>query len=59
MYRKDQIKGIIAVSLFGILGICFFVFGEDNDILKFVALGCCIIWLISMFIVNKKFDKKD
>ncbi len=59
MYRKEQIKGIIAIILFGIIGISFFIFGRDSDLLKFVALGCFILWLISMFFVNRKFEKKD
>ncbi len=59
MYRKDQLKGIIAIVLFGIIGICFFVFGEDSPILKGVALGGVVAWLVSMVILNRKFKDRE
>ena len=59
MYRKDQVKGIVAIVLFGLIGICFFVFGEDSEVTRYVAIIACGMWLVSMYIINKKFEKKD
>jgi len=53
MYRKDQIKGIIALILFGTIGLSYFLF--DKDVAKWVALVCTIAWLASMYFLNKKF----
>jgi hypothetical protein len=59
MYRKDQVKGIVAIILFGIIGISFFVFGDESSITKYITLISCGAWLVSMYFVNKKFEKKD
>lgn len=54
MYRKDQIKGIIALVLFGIMGISFLLF-PDSAVPEYISIVCLIVWLIAMFLVNKKF----
>jgi len=59
MYRKDQVKGIVAIILFGIIGISFFIFGEESDVTRYVAIIACAMWLVSMYFINKKFEKKD
>ncbi len=59
MYRKDQVKGIVAISLFSIIGVSFFVFGDDSPITKYTAMIAFLIWLVSIYIIGKKFDKKD
>ncbi|NBG66293.1 hypothetical protein [Acidiluteibacter ferrifornacis] len=59
MYRKDQLKGIVAIILFGLIGISFFIFGDESTITRYVAIISFAIWLISIYFINKKFEKKD
>ncbi|MDB9775209.1 hypothetical protein OAB47_03135 [Vicingaceae bacterium] len=59
MYRKDQVKGIVAIILFGLIGISFFVFGGDSTITKYTALGGCLVWLVSIYVIGKKFEDKE
>lgn len=59
MYRKDQVKGIVAVILFGIIGISFFVFGDESPITKYIALGAFLVWLVSIYVIGKKFEDKE
>lgn len=53
MYRKDQIKGIIALILFGIIGISYYFF-EESDITVTISIVCLFLWLLSMYILNKE-----
>jgi hypothetical protein len=55
MYRKDQIKGIIALLLFSIIGITFWLSGEE-DVSLYVSLGAFGIWLVSMYWLNRRDD---
>lgn len=59
MYRKDQVKGIIAIILFGIIGVSFFVFGDESPLTKYIALGAFVIWLIATYFIRKNFEKND
>jgi hypothetical protein len=52
MYRKDQIKGIVAIILFGVIGISYAILGEE--IAKGAAIAGIIIWFTSMYFLNKK-----
>ena len=56
MYKKDQQKGIIAIILFGAIGISYFFFSEE--IAKGTAVAGIIIWLIAMFLLNRR-NKSD
>ncbi len=56
MYKKDQQKGIIALILFGSIGLTYALF--DKSTAKVVAVISIVIWLISMFMLNKK-NKED
>lgn len=52
MYKKDQQKGIIAIILFGAIGISYAFFSEAFA--KGVAVGGIIIWLVAMYLLNKR-----
>lgn len=51
MFRKDQIKGIIALILFACIGLSYFLFNEE--IAKWVAVAGVIAWLVSMYYLNR------
>ncbi|MEX2379279.1 MAG: hypothetical protein WD530_00935 [Vicingaceae bacterium] len=53
MYRKDQIKGIIAIILFGIIGLTYLL-TKDDDIAVIVSSIAFVVWLISMYILNRR-----
>lgn len=53
MYRKDQIKGIIALVLFACIGISYF-FNKNGDITMTVSIISVVIWLVSMYFLNKR-----
>jgi len=52
MYKKDQQKGIIALILFSAIGISYVFFSKE--IAKITAVVGFIIWLIAMYVLNKK-----
>jgi len=52
MYRKDQIKGIIALILFACIGLSYFFLGDDAT--KYVTVLAIFIWLGSMYYLNRK-----
>ena len=52
MYKKDQQKGIIALILFGAIGISYVLFSEK--LAKIAAVAGFVIWLIAMYVLNKK-----
>ncbi|MEQ8909942.1 MAG: hypothetical protein RIC95_12160 [Vicingaceae bacterium] len=54
MYRKDQIKGIIALVLFGALGLCYW-FTEDDDVMVTAGIIALLLWLGSMYFLNRRF----
>lgn len=54
MYRKDQIKGIIALILFGAIGLTYLL-TKDDDIALIVSSLAFIIWLISLYKLNRRF----
>jgi len=51
MYRKDQLKGILALILFGCIGLSYFFLGDETT--KWVAVFAIIVWLGSMYFLNK------
>lgn len=55
MYRKDQIKGIVAIILFSIIGISFLVF-PDSSLPEIISIFCFLMWLVAMYFINKKFN---
>lgn len=58
MYRKDQIKGIIAIILFGIIGLSFWLF-PDSSVPEYISIAAFLLWLLAMMLVNRKFEKKE
>jgi hypothetical protein len=52
MQRKDKIKAIIAVSLLVVIALTYWSWGKEVS--KYVALAAILIWLPSIFILNKK-----
>lgn len=58
MYKKDQIKGIVAIVLFSIIGISFLLF-PDGPIPEIISVVSFAIWLIAMFVLNKKFKNDE
>ncbi len=54
MYKKDQIKGIIAIILFSIIGIVYF-FSDDSSLLTTVSILAFIIWLVTMITINRRY----
>ncbi|MEQ8625907.1 MAG: hypothetical protein RJQ00_01155 [Vicingaceae bacterium] len=54
MYKKDQQKGIIALILFGAIGMSYLFFSEK--VAKIAAVVGFAIWLIAMYVLNKKSD---
>ena len=52
MYREDQIKGTIALILFAAIGLTYWLFEEE--VAKVVAVIALVIWLATMFLINKK-----
>tara|TARA_R110002072_G_scaffold220291_6_gene377784 strand:- start:1859 stop:2020 length:162 start_codon:yes stop_codon:yes gene_type:complete len=51
MYRKDQIKGIVALVLFGLIALSYWLFGKE--IAKWVATGGFVVWLATMYFLNR------
>lgn len=52
MYRKDQLKGIAALIIFGSIALIYFFFGKD--IAKIFAVVGFIIWIGTMYHLNKR-----
>lgn len=53
MYRKDQKKGIVALILFGIIGVTYYFF-DEGDITLTVSIVCLFAWLVTMYVLNKR-----
>jgi hypothetical protein len=53
MYRKDQIKGIVALILFACIGISYFFF-QNGDVTKTISIIGIVIWLGLMYFLNRK-----
>ena len=51
MYRKDQIKGIVALILFACIGLSYLLF--DKDFAKWVAIVAIVIWLSTIYFLNR------
>ena len=52
MYRKDQIKGIVAIILFALIGITYWL-TENDDVVVTVSIIALLIWLLSMYFLNR------
>lgn len=52
MHKKDRIKAIIAVVIFGSIGLGYWMFGKD--IAKIIAVIGFVIWLGAMYHLNKQ-----
>lgn len=53
MYKKDQVKGIIALILFGIIGISYYFFKDGDETLT-ISIICLLAWLLIMYVLNKR-----
>lgn len=53
MYRKDQIKGIVALILFACIGISYYFF-KDGDVTKTISIIGIAIWLGLIYFQNKR-----
>jgi len=55
LLQKDKIKFIV----FGILAIvlisALLIVGKESVVMKYVSGACLAAWLITMFMLNKKF----
>jgi len=51
MYHKDKIKSVIALILFAIIGLSYWLFGKE--IVGYVGIGALVIWLGSMYFLNR------
>lgn len=56
LLKKDKIKIIVISILIGLLASSFFIFGKDSAEMKYVSGFCLVVWLITMFVVNKKYS---
>jgi len=54
MYKKDQIKGLVAIILFSIIGVTYFL-SDSKDLLLTISIVAFIIWLISLYVLNRRF----
>ncbi|HEY9083620.1 MAG TPA: hypothetical protein VIN73_09815 [Vicingaceae bacterium] len=54
MLRKDKIKIIIGLSLATIVFSTYLLVGKEGNTMKVVAGSSLFIWLITMYITNKK-----
>ena len=54
LLRKDKIKIIISLLLTAINLITYFIIGKEGNTMKIVAVSSLVIWLITMYITNKK-----
>jgi len=54
MHKKDKIKTLIATSLLVIIISTLLIFGKESVLMKYISGGALIIWLASMFFLNKK-----
>lgn len=52
MLEKDKIKGIIALLVFGGIGLSFWLYGKE--VAKYVAVAGFAIWLTTMYFLNKQ-----
>ena len=55
LLKKDKIKFLVFAILASILITALILFGKESIIMKYVSGFCLISWLITMFIINKKF----
>ncbi len=56
LLKKDKIKIIVIAILIGLFATSFFIFGKDAPEMKYASGFCLIVWLGTMFIVNKKYS---
>ncbi|MCW8897751.1 MAG: hypothetical protein OQJ96_04315 [Flavobacteriales bacterium] len=54
MLKKDKIKIIIGILLTAINLTTYFIIGKEGNTMKVVAGSSLFIWLITMYITNKK-----
>ena len=57
MEKLDKIKSIIAFVIVGIVLASFVVLGQNHVATRYLAVAGIILWLITMFVINKA--KKD
>jgi len=55
MLKKDKIKFLIFGILASLLIISLIIVGKDAIVMKYISGFCLGTWLITMFILNKKF----
>lgn len=54
MHQKDKIKALVALTLIIIVLGTFFIVGKEAILMKYVSGAALIIWLTTMFWLNKK-----
>jgi len=54
LLRKDKIKIIIALTLVTVVFATYSFVGKEGNTMKIVAGSSLFIWLITMYITNKK-----
>ena len=54
LLRKDKIKLIIGILLTAINLTTYFIIGKEGYTMKIIAGSSLFIWLITMYITNKK-----
>tara|TARA_R110001592_G_scaffold208843_2_gene459891 strand:+ start:6664 stop:6834 length:171 start_codon:yes stop_codon:yes gene_type:complete len=55
MLQKDKIKLIVVLILIIAMGLTYFFVGKESIIMKSVAGASFIIWLLTLFFLNKKY----
>ena len=55
LFQKDKIKFIVFAVLAIVLISALLIVGKEHVIMKYVSGACLAIWLVTMFVINKKF----
>ncbi len=53
MEKFDRLKALIAICIIGVVMGSFVVIGKDEPMTRWLAVGGIIIWLITMFLINR------
>ena len=56
MLQKDKIKIIVVLTLIFAMGITYFFEGKESLVMKTVAGLSLVIWLITLLLLNKKYN---
>ena len=56
MLQKDKIKIIVVLTLIIAMGITYFFEGKESLVMKIVAGFSLVIWLVTLVLLNKKYN---